>query len=104
MSLAKKIKCILKWWITQPHLFKNIFQYQKEKLNNAKPQLVLHQLNSRHLKKATAEQIFTLINYQIYTMNWGSTVSSTSAFTKRISNLSHWDIYPMYGLLLHRIL
>ena len=29
--------------MTYPHLFKNVFQYQTAKFNNAKPQLLLHQ-------------------------------------------------------------
>ena len=28
------------------HLFKNVFQYQMAKFNNAKPQLLLHQTNT----------------------------------------------------------
>ena len=37
---------LLLFWITEPHLFKNVFQYQVAKFNNAKPKLLLHQPNS----------------------------------------------------------
>ena len=33
---TKREKCTLKWCITQPHLFKKIFQYQMANFSNAK--------------------------------------------------------------------
>ena len=48
MSLTttkKSEKCTLKECIAQPHLFKNTFQYQIAKFNNAKSQLILRQLS-----------------------------------------------------------
>ena len=43
MSNKKNEKCALKWCTAQPHLFKNVFQYQMAKFSNPKSQLLLHQ-------------------------------------------------------------
>ena len=37
----------------KPHLFKNVFQYQMAKFNNAKPKLFLHQPNIPNIKWET---------------------------------------------------
>ena len=46
LTLGLICSFLLLFWITEPHLFKNGFQYQMAKFNNAKPKLLLHQPNS----------------------------------------------------------
>ena len=71
MSLAKKKKsnkCELKWCITQLHLFKNVFQYQRAKFNNAKLQLLLQQPNIKLLEENIGRTLFDINHSNIFSV------------------------------------